>query len=40
MKNITKSVQALSRVIDVLLGSDTATAAEKSLFDIRTRYQL
>jgi hypothetical protein len=39
MKNITKSVQALSRVIDVLLGNET-TAAEKSLYEIKNRYLL
>ena len=36
MKNITKTI---GRVIDALLGSET-TPAEKSLYAIKTRYQL
>jgi hypothetical protein len=38
MKNITKSVKIISRVIDLLLGSDSATPAEKSLTDLKNRY--
>jgi hypothetical protein len=40
MKNITKSVKVLSRVINFLLGSDSITEAEKSLTEIKTKYQL
>jgi len=40
MKNIAKSVKVLSRVIDFLLGSDSTTEAEKSLTEIKTKYQL
>jgi hypothetical protein len=40
MKNITKSVQVLSRVIDLLLGSNFTTESEQSLYYIKTKYQL
>jgi hypothetical protein len=30
MKNITKSVKVLSKVIDVLLGADSGTSIEKT----------
>jgi len=36
MKNITKSVKALGRVIEVLLGEPTTTA-EKTLEDIKNQ---
>ena len=31
MKNINKSVQVLSKVIDILLGADCETGAEKTI---------
>jgi hypothetical protein len=37
MKNITKSVRVLSRVINFLLGSDSTTEAEKTLEDIKNQ---
>jgi hypothetical protein len=37
MKNVTKSVQVLSKVVDLLLGSNYATSAEQSLYQIKTR---
>jgi hypothetical protein len=40
MKNITKSVQVLSRVIDVLLGSDAATEEQKSIYNIKSYFLL
>ena len=38
MKNITKSVKVISRVIDLLLGSDSTPSLEKSLADLKIRY--
>ena len=38
MKNITKSVKALGRVIEILLG-EPVTPAEKALEDIKSRIQ-
>ena len=38
MKNITKSAKILSQVIDLLLGNDSATDAEKSLTALKNRY--
>ena len=35
MKNITKSVKALSRVIEILLGDDSATSSERALADVK-----
>ena len=38
MKNVTKSIKVLGRVIEVLLG-ERVTAAEKALEDIKSRIQ-
>jgi len=34
MNNVTKSVKVLSRVIDLLLGSESTTAAEKTMAEM------
>ena len=39
MKNITKSVKALGRVIEVLLG-EPVTPAEKTLADIKNKVRV
>ena len=38
MKNITKSIEVLGRAIELLLGSDGTTSAEKILTDLKSRY--
>ena len=38
MKNVTKSIKALGRVIEIILG-EPATPAEKTLEDIKAKIQ-